>query len=267
MSLNEQMKNTNYILIVILLVLLGCKKSTIDGPDTGLYGLDNYEKFFDFSNSIQLIELPSFGEDPSYIENEQLKTPIQVDEHKGLGRKYWFENNGGEPNESEIEFTIWLDSDFHKDGNEDEVGKFSGFEGIYDNSAGWGGKKVTDQNSWSVRIGHKTENSEGKIPIGLYIYHPGMLSRFGTVVNPDFSLNKEQTYTLKLYIRLNDINKENGILIFSVDGSEIYQSNTWTFRIENSVHIKSVWLDTYIGGGTPSQFNTYTLIDNLKINW
>jgi hypothetical protein len=109
-----------------------------------------------------------------------LKSPIQINKYKGLGRKFWFEN---EPNEAVIEFTIWLDANFQKNGAVNEVGKFSGFEGIYDNSAGWGGKKVTTQNSWSVRIAHAKENSSYKIPIGLYVYHPGMSSNYGTVVD------------------------------------------------------------------------------------
>ena len=259
------MKNPLYILL--LLSLFGCRKDTISEYDNGLYGLNNYVREFDFSESTQLIDLPSFGDDPSYIENEQLKSPIQINEHKGLGRKFWFENNGGEPNEAEIEFTIWLDDNFQKNGQEKEVGKFSGFEGIYDSSAGWGGKKVINQNSWSVRIGHAGDNNDGKIPIGLYVYHPGMVDNFGTVVNPTFSLNKEQVYTIKLYIKMNDIGEDNGILILSVDGNEISNTNTWRFRNENSVHIKSVWLDTYIGGTTPSLFDTYTMMDDLKIKW
>lgn len=260
------MRNIIIYILLFLLPLFGCEKG-IDEPDNGIYGLDNYEREFDFSDSTQLIDLPSFGEDPSYIENGQLKCPIKAGEHKGLGRKFWFENNGEEPNEAEMKFTIWLADNFQKNGVDDEAGKFSGFEGIYDYSAGWGGRRVTTQNSWSVRIAHSGENTEGKIPIGLYVYHPGMPNTYGTTINPDFSLNKEQTYTLKLYIKMNEINKENGILILSVDGNEIYNSNTWRFRNNNSVHIKSVWLDTYIGGSTPSQFDTYIMMDNLKIKW
>lgn len=259
------MKNVIFIVMVVFL-LFGCNK-TAHQSDTGLYGLNNYSREFDFKDSTQLINLPSFGDDPSYIENEQLKSPIKANEHKGLGRKFWFKNNGGEPNEAEIEFTIWLAENFQKNGVDHEAGKFSGFEGIYDRSAGWGGRKVTSQNSWSVRIAHAGENNEGNIPIGLYVYHPGMSETYGTTINPDFSLNKEQTYTLKLYIKMNEINKSNGILIFSVDGDEIYHSNTWKFRNKNSVHIRSVWLDTYIGGSTPSQFDTYILMDDLKIKW
>ncbi len=261
------MKRIIYITL-LLLPLFGCKKKdSIENYDNGLYGLKNYEKEFDFSDSNQLIDLPTYGKDHSYIENGQLKALIKASEHKGLGRKFWFKNNGKEPNEAEIEFTIWLENNFQKNGVNNEVGKFPGFEGIYDLSAGWSGKKVTNQNSWSVRIAHGGENNEGKIPIGLYVYHPGMPGKYGTTIIPNFSLNKEQTYTIKLYIKMNEINKENGILILSIDGKEIHNSNSWRFRNNNSVHIKSVWLDTYIGGTTPSMFDTYIVIDNLKIKW
>lgn len=252
-------------IILASLLLFSCKKDNIQYD--GLSGLNNFSREFDFNSSEQLLDLPSFGADASFIENGQLKSCIPVNEYKGLGRKFWFENNGGEPNEAEMEFDIWLDSNFQVNGVESEVGKFSGFEGIYDNSAGWGEKKVTKQNSWSVRIGHTGENSNSKIPIGLYVYHPGMTSNYGTVIEPGFVLNREQTYNLKLYIKMNDIGYENGVLKLEVDGTEIYHSNSWNFRLENSVHIKSVWLDTYIGGATPSQTETCVLMDNLKIKW
>ncbi len=255
------------ILAIFILSLFSCTTKSLNRSDDGLYGLNNHSKEFDFSTNSQLNDLPSFGKDPSYIDNGKLKSPIKINEHKGLGRKFLFKNNGGEPNESELEFELWLDSNFQVNGVKFEVGKFSGFEGIYDNTAGWGGKKVTNQNSWSVRIGHVGENSDGKIPIGLYVYHPEMLGNHGTVVNPNFALNREQTYTIKLYVKMNDLGRKNGVLILSVDGTEIYNSNSWLFRNENSVHIKSVWLDTYIGGKTPSKTNTYVLMDNLRIKW
>ncbi len=66
---------------------------------------------------------------------------------------------------------------------------------------------------------------------------------------------------------MNDINKENGVLAFSVDDKQIYYSDSWLFRNSKSVHIKSVWLDLYIGGKFPSQFDTYILMDNLRIKW
>ncbi len=258
--------NLNIYVLLFLLALLSCNKHIIK-LDKELYGLNNYYREFDFSDLSQLNDLPSFGEDPSHIENEQLKSPIKAGEHKGLGRKFWFKNHGGEPNEAEVEFTIWLAANFQKNGAVNQAGKFSGFEGIYDRSAGWGGKKVTTQNSWSVRIAHGCENNEGKIPIGLYVYHPGMQGEYGTTVLTDFSLNKEQTYTFKLYIKMNKIGENNGVLSFHIDGNEIYTSNLWRFRNDSSVHIQSVWLDTYIGGTTPSKFDTYIMMDNLKIKW
>ncbi|PID92785.1 MAG: hypothetical protein CSA96_01495 [Bacteroidetes bacterium] len=253
-------------LFILSLFLPGCHRDISQpGNETGDW--NHYERTFDFSDSGQLRDLPSYGTDPSYIENEQLKSPIAKGEHKGLGRKFHFKYHGGEPDEAEMEFSLWLAANFQENGVDNEAGKFSGFEGIYDSSAGWGGKRVTTQKSWSVRIAHGCENSEGKIPIGLYVYHPGMPGKYGTTIVPGFSLNKEQRYTLKLYIRMNDIDKGNGVLRLSVDGDEIYSADSWTFRNAHSVHIKSVWLDTYIGGLTPSRSDTYTLMDDLVIRW
>ncbi len=201
--------------------------------DKGLVGLNHYLREFDFSDAGQLADLPSFGEDASILENGKLKSVIEMGNHKGLGRKFWFGKNGGEPNEAEMEFTIWLDDHFQKNGVSNEAGKFSGFEGIYNKTAGWGGKKVTIQNSWSVRIAHSGENSEGKIPLGVYVYHPGMKERYGTTVYSDFFLNREQTYTLRLYIKMNDINDDNGVLALFVDGNEVYRSDSWQFRKSN----------------------------------
>ncbi len=235
--------------------------------DSGLHGLNNFTASFDFSNSEQLQNLPSHGTNPSYIVNEKLYCPIDAGEHKGLGRKFYFAEHGGEPDEAEMEFEIWMDSDFQKEGVDNECSKFPGFEGIYDRNAGWGGKTVTTQNSWSVRIGHLGENSAGEIPLALYVYHPYMPHKYGTTEILKYSISREETHKFKLYIRLNDIGKENGIMILYVDNKEIYNSNKWLFRLKPEVHIKSVWLDAYIGGWTPSKADTYVLLDNLKIKW
>ncbi|PIE23976.1 MAG: hypothetical protein CSA60_03610 [Neptuniibacter caesariensis] len=263
--------------VVLLLTWLFCAKIIAQDFDcntdqkhhgtTEPYRLYDHEAVFDFSTPAQLQKLPVFGDDHSFIANGQLKTPIKKGAHKGLGRKFWFSEYGGEPNEAKIEFNLQLAKNFQKNGTKNEIGKLFGFAGIYDNSAGWGGKKVTDQNSWSVRIGHAKQNPAGKVPIGLYIYHPGMRGKYGTVVNADFALAPEKTYRLKLYLKLNDVGKSNGIIRFSVDGKAIYQADSWVLRNDYRVHIKSVWLDAYIGGLTPSKNSTYALFDDLKIRW
>ncbi len=253
--------------VLFFLFLPGCNSIIINEPDTGLIGLNNYVRKFDFSDTKQLNDVPTFGKDYSRIENGSLKIEIAENSHKGLGRKFWFEKNGGEPNEAEMEFTIRLADNFQKDGVKNQAGKFPGFAGVYDRSAGSGGRKVTTQKSWSVRIAHFGETREGTIPIGLYVYHPGMLHRYGTTIKPGFYLNRDQTYTIELYIKMNDINKKNGILRLCVDGNEIYSSNSWRFRDYNSVHIRSAWLDVFVGGSIPSKVDTYVIIDDLKIKW
>ncbi len=256
-----------YVGIALVLLLIISYISINNRTDSGLYGLDNFSKEFSFSDEKEFVDLPSFGHDRSFIENGRLICPIKSGEHKGLGKKFWFARQGGEPNEAEIEFTIWLDKNFQKDGAENEVGKFFGFEGIYDNTAGWSGRKVTYQNSWSARIGHAKENSEGKIPIWLYVYHPGMKGKYGTTIDFNYAIEKEKTYKFKYYIKLNDIGKQNGIMAFSVDGKEIYRDENWVLRKSKKVHIKSVWLNAYIGGKTPSKHDTFIIYDDLKINW
>lgn len=237
-------------------------------------------RIFDFSHDDQLNDLKFWWMDPSFIENGYLKCPIEEGTHKGLGKKYFFAEgedkptinsppsiNEKRPTSATLTFKVWLDRNFQKDGADNEIGKFSGFEGIYDQRSGWGGRTVTDEhpNSWSVRIGHAKENAEGKVPIGLYIYHPGMKDKYGTPVNPEFSLNKEQFYTLSLFVKLNDIGRANGIVTLSVDGKEIYRGESWLLRIDERVRIVSAWLNVYIGGLTPSKHATYVLMDDLKI--
>ena len=252
------------IILALSLMLCGCPYEK-DGNNAPM----NQMVLFEFSEESELLSLPSFGDDPSYIENGALVAPILTGQHKGLGRKFWFSQQGDntEPDEIEMTFVISMDANFQKHGVPYEAGKFSGAEGIYDNSAGWGGKQVTTQNSWSVRIGHTGENSAGEIPIGLYVYHPGMADQYGTAIDSGISLKREQEYTLQLYIKLNDVGQQNGILKLSVGDATIYHSNTWLLRNDQSVHIKSVWLDAYIGGTTPSQFDTFSYLDDLKINW
>jgi len=239
-------------------------------------------KHFDFKKPSQLSALKTWWTDTSFVENGYLNCPIGAGLHKGLGKKLFFVDgdvnpsidrlsdlNNKRPTSATMEFKLWLDENFQKDGAKNEIGKFSGFEGIYDQQAGWGGKTVTEeyQNSWSVRIAHSAENSDGQVPIGLYVYHPGMLGKYGTIINPNFSLKKQQFYLIQLHIELNDIGKSNGVLVLSVDGSEIYRSETWLLRTHPDVRIVSAWLDVYIGGTTPSKHDTYVLMDDLKISY
>jgi hypothetical protein len=239
-------------------------------------------KQFNFQDLSEMLALKSWGIDPAFLEDGYLKCPIGSGLHKGLGKKMFFapgeENpsierlsdlNNKRPTSATMEFKLWLDENFQKDGAKNEAGKFSGFEGIYDQQSGWGGKTVTDAhpNSWSVRIAHGAENPEGEVPIGLYVYHPGMLDKFGTTVNPNFSLKKQQFYLIQLHIELNDIGESNGVLVLSVDGREIYRGDTWLLRTHPDVRIVSAWLDVYIGGTTPSKHDTYVLIDDLKISY
>ena len=53
----------------------------------------------------------------------------------------------------------------------------------------------------------------------------------------------------------------------SVDGENIYSADDWTLRLYDSVHVRSVWLDAYIGGLTPSPVSTSMSLDDLKIQW
>lgn len=239
-------------------------------------------KQFDFQEPSQLSALKTWWTDPSFVENGHLKCPVGTGLHKGLGKKLFFvegdetpsinrlpELNSKRPTSATMEFKLWLDENFQKDGAKNEAGKFSGFEGIYDQQAGWGGKTVTEehQNSWSVRIAHGAENSDGQVPIGLYVYHPGMSDKYGTTVNPNFSLKKQQFYLIQLHIELNDIGQSNGVLVLSVDGSEIYRGESWLLRTHPDVRIVSAWLDVYVGGTTPSKHDTYVLMDDLKISY
>ncbi|MDX1692913.1 MAG: hypothetical protein R3208_04060 [Ketobacteraceae bacterium] len=227
----------------------------------------NTEKTFDFSSQEQLLELPSFGEDPSYLEAGRLIGPITAGTHKGLGKKYLLEKNGNYTDEVEMSFDIHLDENFQVNTHPSEIGKFPGMEGIYDTSAGWGGKPVGTENSWSIRIGHLQQNADGQVPIGLYIYHPHMTSTYGTGVPTGFALETGRTYRLTLYVKLNDVGSSNGVIKLLVDGEEVYSSDSWQLRLADSVHIKSVWLDAYIGGATPSPVDTWVALDNLQIKW
>ena len=227
----------------------------------------NAEQYFDFSSQDQLQAFTPFGEDPSYIEDGRLICPIAAGTHKGVGKLYPLEKDGHFTNEVSMSFDIFLDENFQLNTHPSEVGKFPGFEGIYDLSAGWGGKPVGTENSWSIRIGHLQQDSNGKVPIGLYIYHPNMTSQYGTAVPANFSLQTMTTYRVTLYVKLNDVGASNGVIALLVDGEQKYFSDAWTLRLSDSVHVKSAWLNAYIGGATPSPVDTWIALDNLDIKW
>ena len=126
---------------------------------------------------------------------------------------------------------------------------------------------VVDEDSWSVRIAHVGQMIDGEVPIGLYVYHPYMPDQHGTTINAHTALKVNQNYRLDLTLELNDVGKWNGVIRLDVDGTNVYSDETWMLRLKDSVKIRSAWLDVYIGGATPSLYETTAKFDNLTLSW
>jgi len=133
------------ISLVAVIMITGVGKVLAEPRPPVLLGEKYTVKYFDFEDINQLSSLTRWGDDPSLLENGYLRCPVGSGLYKGLGKKLFFiegdetpsiqnlsNRNNERPISATMEFDLWLDETFQKNGADNEAGKFSGFEGIYD---------------------------------------------------------------------------------------------------------------------------------------
>jgi hypothetical protein len=129
-----------------------------------------------------------------------------------------------------------------------QTGKVIGFSGGENSTGG-----VDDQNyknrGWSTRINWR----EGGL-LNLYTYHQNQKTVFGD----DLPFNKKiviatpgQTYHAEMYVKMNDIGKNNGLIILWINGEKVADYYDIEFRnsMPNSGIINEIRFSVFIGGG------------------
>jgi hypothetical protein len=192
---------------------------------------------------------------------QSLSVEIPEGRHYGTSLHYLFsEETSSEPEELWASYYVYFPESFDPKG---QVGKLPGPAGTYEN-AGWGGRPSDGTNGWSARMGFRSAGSD-EIGLDYYVYHADMNGMFGDLFSWDCSLPKGRWHRIDEYIRLNDPEAANGILLGWVNGDKAYDRRDVRFRETSELRIEEYWFTVYWGGTYSSPMNNRILFDNLTV--
>jgi hypothetical protein len=180
------------------------------------------------------------------------------------------DKTSAEPDEMFFRYYLRLGDDWNQtvDG-----GKLPGFSGTY-GKAGWGGRKVDGTDGWSARGSFGLAIPEGNPlaglqPIGTYCYHAEMRGTYGDVWVWQRGyrgfLEKNRWYCIEQQVKLNQPERNDGILRAWVDGRLAFEKTDIRFRTVATLKIEQVWMNVYHGGTKPSPYDQHLFIDNVVI--
>lgn len=188
---------------------------------------------------------------------------------------------GREPHEAMVRYRLRFDPAWRTPSG----GKLPGFGGTY-NRAGWGGRPSDGYNGWSARGMFFPTTEDGRIPIGSYLYHPGLRetqpnSTSGEGINYHRlarlpGLERGRWYTVEQHLRLNTLDPEpskgnggpgraDGVLRAWIDGRLVFERENIVFRHTDGLQIERIWLDFYHGGALTAPMDLILWIDDIEV--
>jgi hypothetical protein len=205
------------------------------------------------------------------LHGKALQVVIPQGQTLGMNMLYLFAREiGSEPEEIYFRYYLRLADDWNPTV---QGGKLPGIAGTYDR-AGWGGRRSTGANGWSMR-GHfaKILDEEnpmpGLTPIGYYAYFADMPDFYGsdwrwTEDNLGL-LERNRWYCIEQYVKLNDPNMNNGVAQGWIDGKLAFENNRILFRTTEALKIDRIWMNVYHGGTIPAPVDYHLFIDNVVV--
>jgi hypothetical protein len=207
----------------------------------------------------------------SALQGQSLEVVLTPSQNLALDIRYDFaEIEKHEPEELYFRYYLRFGQNWNptRDG-----GKLPGFGGTY-NQGGWGLRKATGENGWSIRGAFfqyplNYTPIRGFAGIGSYAYHMDVSNapseNWGWGLGPGGLLKKNQWYSIEQYVKLNTIGKKDGVFKAWIDGHLVAEKSDLRFRDTPEVKIENVWLNVYHGGVSkpPREMSLY--IDNVVI--
>lgn len=198
------------------------------------------------------------------LDGRALEVTVPEGKNSGISIQYKFkEKTGSEPEEIYFRYYLRIGDGWSPSFS----GKFPGIAGTY-NKGGWGGRPSDGYNGWSARgLYEKTTN--GKTPIGNYVYHADMKGQWGNyfIWNIDNRgyLEKNRWYCIEMYVKMNTPEQNDGILRGWVDGEPAYEKTNLMYRKTSDLKIETIWLNVYHGGLDVAPSDQVLFIDNIVV--
>ncbi|MBK8271041.1 MAG: hypothetical protein IPK83_23105 [Planctomycetes bacterium] len=204
--------------------------------------------------------------DSSAPAGRALNVTLRKGGHYGIYHlAYYFGwHHGEEPEEIYFRYYLRLASDF----DPADTGKLPGFGGTY-LRAGFGGIPSDGRNGWSARGLFGPLNTDGRIPIGSYVYHADMPGLYGDSWYWDVDgggLERNRWYCIEQFVRMNTPGQNDGTLRAWVDDSQVFERTDLRFRDTPELKIEKVWLDAYYGGKVTAARDHTLYFDEMVIS-
>lgn len=167
-------------------------------------------------------------------------------------------------------YELDFDVKFHSQFDFSRGGKIGFGFGVGDGNAG--GDPGWDGNGGSLRLMWYT-NDNGRTYFHPYVYHRDQEGQYGDNFGASYpssgSLQKEQWYSVHMYIKSNTGSSTNGRAQIKINGTTLIDRNIrWTTN-DTKRFIRNLWFHTFRGGSQSYwQSNTtgYIYYDNLRVN-
>lgn len=189
----------------------------------------------------------------------------------GMGLLYKFaEELGYEPEEIFMRYYLRLADDWNPTL---QGGKLPGIAGTY-GRAGWGGRRSSGVNGWSMRgafarVPEGGNPLQGLTPIGSYAYYADMPNYFGSNWwwNRDNLglLERNQWYSIEQYVKMNTPGQNDGIMRAWIDGKLAFENNKVMYRTTDALKIDRIWMNVYHGGNKAAPEDYHLFIDNVVV--
>jgi len=167
-------------------------------------------------------------------------------------------------------YELDFDVKFHSQFDFSRGGKIGFGFGVGDGNAG--GDPGWDGNGGSLRLMWYT-NDAGRTYFHPYVYHRDQAGQYGDNFGASYpssgSIQKEQWYSVHMYIKSNTGSSTNGRAQIRINGTTLVDRNIrWTTNDTKRL-IRNLWFHTFRGGSQSYwQSNTtgYIYYDNLKVH-
>ena len=232
---------------------------------------DDFRSHFHWTGSNQFVSISSTPD--SARAGPVLRVEIPSGNHLGANFAWRFKDHTvREPDRLYSRYFVYFEPGWESG----QGGKLPGPSGTY-RRAGWGGRSADGTNGWSARMGFKQGFGKETTQLTYYAYYPDSGQRYGKSIYWDRTasllaldsvgeLKHGRWYCIESYIRLNDPQQSDGLLIGWVDEALATYSNSLRFRTTAELLIEEYWFNVYFGGKAVPTSDLIVYFDDLVLS-